>query len=343
MHATFLMLHLGALAPVEALAAWLLFGGVVGATSFAPERERAAIARGVPTPGVATAGGLLIFAAVVLVSGWVLVVPNALSQPASGAQRQVLASGPAKALPSGAAFVSVIELPQAPGAKLGPHAHIPGFAYVLQGRETIAFPGQPTQELHEGDGGFMGALAIHAHENRQRLPAAAVAVGLLAIGVAISITSLTLRAIRRGAMAALAVLLIAAAAVALWDPWANDWYFIGIRPATARGGVMPLPNASRIYESPDLKVGSEGPYTETLQILSVPAGGQFTVEAEPGPETFLVLSGRGAVELNDDDPISLGSSEAALAQEGMSVRLSNVGDETLSVLSFSLVASGGSQ
>ena len=41
MHATFLMLHLGALAPVAALVAWLLFGAVVGATSVNVEKARA--------------------------------------------------------------------------------------------------------------------------------------------------------------------------------------------------------------------------------------------------------------------------------------------------------------
>jgi quercetin dioxygenase-like cupin family protein len=344
MHATFLMLHLGALAPVEALAAWLFFGAAVGAMSVSLEPARApGTARSHPVTGVASAGGLLALLVALMAGGGVGVSGIALGQGETEAQSRVLATGPAKALPKGAVFVSVIELPQAPGAKLGPHAHVPGFAYVLRGRETISFPGQPTLELDAGQAGFMGALAIHSHENRNRVPAAALAAGLLAIGLALLVVCLTRIAARRAAIAALSGLLIVAGAVALWDPWVNDWFFIGVRPAAARGGMMPLPNASRVYESPDLEGLSAGPYTETLRIITVPASGQAAVEKEPGPETFLVLSGQGAIRVNGGPPISLGTSQAALAQERASVRISNLAGGTLFLLSFSVVGSGGTQ
>jgi len=346
MHGTFLMLHLGALAPLEALAAWLLFGAVVGATCVSIEPAGAAGALGTHrVTGVAPAGGLLMLLAALTMPGWIS-GPQAIrasAQETAGVESRVLATGPAEALPEGAVFVSVIELPQAPGATLGPHAHVPGFAYVLRGRETISSSAQPTLQLDAGEGGFMGALAIHSHENRNRAPAAALAVGLLLIGLALSAVSFTKIATRRSVMAALTCLLIVAGAVALWDPWANGWYFIGVRPEAARGGVMPLPNASRVYESPGLEGLSAGPYTETLRIITVPARGQTTVEQEPGPETFLVLSGQGAIQVGADTPISLGPSQAALAQQGGSVRISNSGEEALSLLSFSVVGSGGGQ
>jgi quercetin dioxygenase-like cupin family protein len=345
MHATFLMLHLGALAPVEALAAWLLFGGVVGATSVSIEQARAGSAArshrvtGVLPPGVLALAGALI------VGGWIAgsQTAGAPGQAPVGVRSRVLATGPAEALPEGAVFVSVIALRQAPGATLGPHAHVPGFAYVLRGRESISFPGQPTMELGAGQGGFMGALAIHSHENRNRVPASVLAAGLLVIGLALAAVSLTRIAARRAMMAALGGLLIVAGAVALWNPWVNDWFFIGVRPEAARGSVMPLPDASRVYESLDLDGLSPGPYTETLRVITVPAGGETTIEQEPGPETFLVLSGQGAIQMDGGSPISLGTSQAALAQEGASVRISNSGDEALSLLSFSVVRSGGTQ
>jgi quercetin dioxygenase-like cupin family protein len=345
MHATLLMLHLGALAPVEALAAWLLFGAVVGATSLSIEHARVESAARSHRTGILPAGGLLALVVALIAGGRIAgsQTAGALGQASASAGSRVLATGPAKALPEGAVFVSVIELPQAPGATLGPHAHVPGFAYVLRGRESISFPGQPTHEVDAGEGGFMGALAIHSHENRNRVPAAVLAAGLLAMGLALSAVSLSRIAARRAATAVLSGLLIVAGAVALLDPWVNDWFFIGVRPEAARGGVMPLPNASRVYESPDLESLSAGPYTETLRTITIPAGGQTTVEQEPGPETFLVLGGHGAMQVNDGSPISLGTSHAALAQQGASVRISNSGGETLSLLSFSVVGSGGSQ
>jgi len=345
MHATFMMLHLGALAPVGALTAWLLFGAVVGATSVATEPEREAPDPGSARPGVAPASALLALAAALTLGGWIYVSNpmGAVGAALSGTQTRVLATGEASALPDGAVFMSVVELPQAAGATLGPHAHVPGFAYVLKGQATIPFLDAPTMELNPGQGGFMGGLVIHSHENRKdRVTAALLAAGLVALGLIMSGVALMSIVARRVMIAAFTGLLIVAGAVALWNPWANDWFFIGVRPAVARGGVMPLPNATRVYESPDLESLSPGPYTETLRLITVEAGGLATVQREPGPEMFLVLSGQAEVRLNGDSPISLGTSQAALAQQGGSVEVSNSGGGPLSLLSFSVVGSGGS-
>jgi quercetin dioxygenase-like cupin family protein len=341
MHATFMMLHLGAMAPVVALAAWLLLGAVLGAASVPIEP---AVRRRVH-PGVVPTSGLLALAAALTLDGWISASPtSAATGSAGGSETRVLATGNANVLPEGAVFVSVVQLPQATGATLGPHAHVPGFAYVVRGQETISFRGAPTLELNSGQGGFMGGLVIHSHENRKdRAPAALLAVSLLALGLIMTAVSLMRFAAKRAAIAALTVPLIVVGAVALWNPWANDWFFIGVRPEAARGGVMPLPNATRVYESPDLKNLSPGPYTESLRSITVQAGGATTIQREPGPEMFLVLSGQAEVRSNGDLPISLGISQAALAQQGTSVEISNPGGEALDLLSFSVVADGGSQ
>jgi hypothetical protein len=347
MHATFMMLHLGALAPVEALAGWLLLGTVVGAVSAPVEREgerHGVRARARPRLAHPTTA-FVTLATVLTVGGWILMprAPTAIGQAAAGAEARVLATGQAKALPEGAVFVSVIGLPQATGATLGPHGHVPGFAYVLRRQAIIAFPGGPTMQLNSGQGGFMGGLVIHSHENRKdRVPAALVAAGLLALGLVLSGISLMKFAARRATVAALTGLLIVAGAVALWNPWANDWFFIAVRPEATRGGVMPLPNASRVYESPNLEGLSPGPYTESLRLITVPPGGQIMVQREPGPEMLLVLRGQAGVRLNAGSPTSLGTSQATLAQQGTSVQISNSGGENLDLLSFSLSASGGS-
>jgi quercetin dioxygenase-like cupin family protein len=337
MHASFMMLHLGALAPVGALAAWLLLGGVVGAMSLPIRREEEPLVR----PGPAQTAGLLGLAAALTLGAWISTSdPAGAIGQVTGAETRVLATGQANALPEGAVFVSVVALPQAPGATLGPHAHVPGFAYVLRGRETISFPGGPTMELNPGQGGFMGGLVVHAHENRKdRAAAALLAAGLLALGLILIVVSLARFAARRATMGALTGLLIVAGAVALWNPWANDWFFISVRPEAARGGVMPLPNASRVYESPDLDGLSPGPYTETLGLITVQAGEMTTIEEVPGPEMLLVLSGHAEVRLNGGSPIPLGTSQAALAQQGAAVQISNSGGEDLSLLSFSVVTS----
>jgi quercetin dioxygenase-like cupin family protein len=348
MQATFMMLHLGALAPVAALLAWLLLGAALGAASVPGDREgkTPTLSRRRASSRIAPTSGLISLGAALALGVWILVshAPGALGQAVGGVQTRVLATGEAPALPEGPVFVSVVALPQPSGATLGPHAHVPGFAFVLKGEATISFHDGSTMELNPGEGGFMGGLVIHSHENRKaRLPAALLAAGLLAVGLTLSGTSLMKFAPRRAAIGALAGLLIVAGAAALWNPWANDWYFISVRPEPARGGVMPLPNAARVYESRDLEGLSPGPYTETLRSITVPAGGQAAVQQEPGPEMLLVLSGQAEVLLNGGSPISLEASQAALAQEGASVQISNSGGEPLHLLSFSVVGSGGSQ
>src|SRR5207237_2671231 len=106
--------------------AWLLLGAVVGAAAIPPQREGGThTVRGAVVP----ASGLLALTGLAVIS---LSIATAIGQPSTATQTHVLATGQANALPEGAVFVSVIELPQAAGATLGPHGHVPGFAYVLQ-------------------------------------------------------------------------------------------------------------------------------------------------------------------------------------------------------------------
>jgi quercetin dioxygenase-like cupin family protein len=340
MHATFMMLHLGALAPAAALVAWLLLGSVVGAAAATVQQPMTRPDRRRVRPGLSAPSGLMAVAAL-SVTGWSLVSSGggATAKTATDVQTQILAEGPAEALPEGPTFVSVIELRQAPGATLGPHAHVPGFAYVLEGREAITFQDRSTISLGSEEGGFMGALEVHSHENRQdRTLAGSLALGLIVLGVTMSVASLARIASSRAVIAGMGGLIVAGA-VALWNPWSNDWYFIAVRPEASRGGVMPLPDSSRTYESPVLEGLAPGPYTEQLRLITVSSGEVFTVESAPGPEMFLVLNGQAEARFDDDSPVSLDASGAALAQPGASVELSNPTAGTLEVLSFRVIAS----
>ena len=340
MHATFMMLHLGALAPLEALLAWLLFGAVLGAAS-GVLRSGGAADDGTPAirvanPTVALLGAVIL--ATMLFAG-AFSVPRAGAMGAAepvftGASTRVLGTGKVPHLPPGNDFVSVIELGQAAGATLGPHAGHTGFAYGLRGQEIIALAGGPTLRIEPGQAGFIGGV-VHTHENRQgRLPAVLLAVGLLGLGLGLVLTGSTRWSGKRTTVSVLAVLLLAGGALALGNPGTNQWIFIGVRPESARGGVMPLPDASRVYESPDLRNLSPGPYVETLAVITVAPGSQAVVSREPGAEMLLVLVGGARIQLDGAQPIQLGVHQAALAQEGSMVTLSNSGAGQLTLLSF---------
>ncbi len=343
MHATFMMLHLGARAPLDALLAWLLFGAVLGAASGVRSNGTAAD-DGAPAIRVAdpTVGLLAVILATMLFAG-AFSAPRAgamgTAEPVfTGASTHVLGTGKVPTLPPMNDFVSVLELGQAAGATLGPHAGHTGFAYGLRGQEIIALAGGPTLRIEPGQAGFIGGV-VHTHENRQgRLPAVLLAVGLLVLGLGLVLTGSTRWSGKRTTVSVLTVFLLAGGALALGSPGANEWIFIGVRPESARGSVMPLPDAIRVYESPDLRNLSPGPYVETLEVITVAPGSRAAVSREPGPELLLVLVGGASVQLDGAQPILLGVHQAALAQEGAMVTLSNSGAGNLILLSFRVTA-----
>src|SRR2546430_11343259 len=132
-------------------------------------------------------------------------------------------------LPPGNDFVSVIELGQAAGATLGPHAGHTGFAYGLRGQEIVTLAGAPTLRIEPGQAGFIGGV-VHSHENRQGgLPAILLAVGLLGLGLGLVLTGSTRWSGERTTISVLIVLLLAGGAVALGNPGSNQWLFVGVR------------------------------------------------------------------------------------------------------------------
>jgi quercetin dioxygenase-like cupin family protein len=328
---SFMMLHLGPAAPIAALVAWVMFGAVLGASSQLAqwsrgmndvERRRAlALASGV-------AVAVVVAAAVIAA---LRVTPAGLTVTSA----RTLATGPVEALPPGADFVSVIDLIQAPGATLGPHAHVAGFAYDLRGVETLDFSDGTAVRVGPGEGGFMGMQVRHAHVNADRVPAAIVA--LLIVVAAVALSLILIRRSGRAARFAPAalVLLIAASMIGIWNPWSNDWLFLSVRPVSAHGAAMPLPTSSRVYESPDLGALPPGPYTETLQEITLAPGAE---PFEVGSTGVVVLLGLdGSVHLESADGTSqIGAGGATLVRTGSSVRISDAGERLAHVLSFTV-------
>jgi hypothetical protein len=343
MHGSLMMLHLGLAAPLAALIAWLLFGAVLGAT--ARSRSSDATLRGTVSPAigrttdpgavrmVALGSGLI----VLVVAG--LVVARILTQTGpSPAGARTLASGPVATLPQGALFFSIVELPQAAGGVLGPHAHVPGFAYSLNGVETLSFDDGRTVRVGPGEGGFMGTQAAHAHLNADdRVPAAVLAMLIVALVGVVGLIWFR-RATGTGRLLPVVlVVLIGAGSVATWDPWSNDWLFLSVRPAAARGAPMPIPTAVRAYESPDLGALPAGPYVETLEEIVVAPGAAPADLGSTGAVALFVLDGRLDIGSTGGPSIQIGSHGSTLIQPGTSVQLSNAGDRPLHLLRFAVM------
>jgi hypothetical protein len=290
MHASFFMLDLGLGAAAEALVAWVLFGAVAAAGRSLTVQPRAFV--------LAIGGAAL--AAVIAAA-----VPALVARADSGR----VVEGNITVL-AGPVFVSVLELPQPPGAVLGPHKHIAGFVLDASGIASMNVPGKGIVDVGPGDAFFTGSLQLHDHENRAAvLPA--VGIGLLLVGLTVAVRLLSGR---RRAVVLLGVLL-AAGAVATVDPLMNHWYFIGVRPAAQRGAVMPVPAGHRTYESLNLVGLRSGPYLERLTSRRLGSGqtAQFK-----GPGAIVVIDGQAAVttsgqeaDVSAQSGVTMGGSDVA--------------------------------
>jgi hypothetical protein len=268
MRATFFMLNLGPLAAVEALVAWLLFGAVLAAGRTLDLRSRDFYL----TSGAVALAAVLAFA-----------IPVIVTRTAGSS----VVEGKVTALPAGPVFISVLELPQPAGAVLGPHAHIPGFVLDVSGTATLAIAGKGTVDVGPGDAVFTANFLSHDHENRAAVPAAIV-LAVLLVGLTVA---LLVGVWRRRAVVLLAALLVLGV-VATINPLMNHWYFVGVRGAAARGGLMLVPAAQRTYESENLTALSAGPYTERLAYRLLASGESARLS---GPAAIVVLDGQASV------------------------------------------------
>lgn len=270
MTANFFMLNLGIGAAGAALIAWLLFVAVLAAGRTLTVGRRA----------VSVAFGAAVIAAAIALAAPGLAV-------AAGSGRVVEAR--VGALPSPPIFISVLELPQPPGAVLGPHTHVAGFVADVTGTATTVIAGNVV-DAGAGDAVFIGNLVEHDHENRAAVPVA-IALALLLVGMT---ALLVLRRGQRLAVGLTAALLVAGT-VATVDPLMNHWYFVAVRPAAQRGAAMPVPAGHRTYESAELTGQLGGPQLERLsdQRLTAGAVAQFA-----GPAAIVVLDGRVVITVD---------------------------------------------
>ena len=330
MHGSFMMLHLGVGAPIAALVAWLLFGAILGVTAGArPSDHSVRLRRTLRGPALAVAASIVAVIAIELV-----VVHPGVASTSSVTGTRMVATEPAQALPSGADFFSVLELSQTPGAQFGPHSHLfSGFAYGVKGVATITFDGAQAIRIAPGEAGFIGTLAVHSHNNADdRLPSAALA--LLIVALAAAVCLIWFRPARRaGRLLPVAlVLLIAAGAIGTWNPWSNDWLFFSVRAVGGRGAPMPLPTATRIYESPDLVGLPPGPYVQTLDEITVAAAGAIADVGSAGSGLLFELDGQVQLQQAGGSSVMLGARRATLLQPGVSVQAINSGDQPAHLL-----------
>lgn len=251
---------------------------------------------------------------------------------------KVLAQGPAKALPAGKVFDSILEFRQNPGADFGPHAHVPAIVYMLRGNSSISYTGGPHVAVGQGQAAFIPALVSHTHQNPDgRLGAGTIAVGLIALTILLCAATL-LRGPRRSiVVAGLLVLLIVGGALPVLGATSNDYYLFAIRSPVEHDRPMPRPDGRVEYLSPDLNPVPPGPYVETLSSITVPAGATYDAPVVRGPQIVVVLQGNAKVQVGDQT-YQLSVQGATMAQADQTLRIVNSGADPLQVLDFAVAS-----
>ena len=332
MHGSFMMLHLGLGAPLAALVAWLLFGAILGAASGSYLEDRRIPKR--------LAAGAAVAVVTLLASGLVGLV---LSEPPPGSSvtaTEMLATEPAQTLPTGTDYFSVLELTQPPGATLGPHAHpYAGFAYSVNGVATVDFSDGLTIRVTPDAAGFIGTQAAHSHRNTDdQLPTAALALVIVGLGVGVALIGFRPGQRSGRVLAVTLVLLIAAGTLGTINPWQNDWLFLSVRAVSQRGGPMPLPTTSRLFESADLGIVDGAPYVQTLEQITIAPGASVPDVGSTGPALLLVVDGTVEIQSTGGPSSQLGARGATVIQAGESIQVSNAASTAAHVLKFALTS-----
>jgi mannose-6-phosphate isomerase-like protein (cupin superfamily) len=312
MHANFFMLNLGQGAAAEALIGWLLFGAVLaGGRNLQVTPKVFGVAVG----------------AAVLAGAVALSVPALVARTNSN----TVVEGRVPSLPAGPAFISVLELPQPPGAVLAPHPpHIGGFVLDVSGTATMAVKGTGVIDVGPGDAVFLVLNVVHDHENRAAVPLA-IGFGLVLLGLTVWLV--TSRG--RGPAVLFIAALLVGGTVATVDPLMNHWYFIGVRQAAMHGAGMPVPAAHRTFESQDLSGLGGSPYLERLTHRTLGSGESFQFN---GPAAIVVLDGQASVTAaGRTTDLSAGSGATIAAGDHASVR---AGSGSARVLVLELVRGG---
>jgi quercetin dioxygenase-like cupin family protein len=276
--------------------------------------------------------------AVVVAGLWLASACSTASSMPSAVAVKTLAHGPVKNLPAGKIYINILEFRQVPGADFGPHSHGPGLEYTLHGTATTSFPGAAATSVGPGQAAFLPALSVHTHQNLDgRVGAGAIAVGLIIVVVLLCAATWLRGGRRRIVIAVLSLLLIAGAAMPLIGATTNDWYVFAVRPDSQRAQPMPRPDGRVVYSSPDLVAVPAGPYVETLNAITVPAGARYDAPSAPGPQLIVLVEGSASVRVGGA-ATQMGSGDATLAQSGTTLAIINPGSNTLQVLDFAVTS-----
>lgn len=123
-------------------------------------------------------------------------------------------------------------------------------------------------------------------------------------------------------------------------PSANSWYFVSIRPNTARTAAATFPGQKEAFASADLAALPAGAYSLGLRLVTVQPNGRTAAHKHGGLETILVLDGSVELRVQGAAMKTLQKGEGTSIQADTALQIWNKGTAPAKFLAFFVTADG---
>jgi quercetin dioxygenase-like cupin family protein len=123
-------------------------------------------------------------------------------------------------------------------------------------------------------------------------------------------------------------------------PSANTWYFVSIRPNTARGAAPTFPGQKEAFATVDLAALPAGAYSLGLRFVTIQPNGRTAAHKHGGLETILVMDGSVEVRVQGAAMKTLQKGEGTSIAADTVLQISNKGTVPAKFLAFFVTADG---
>lgn len=123
-------------------------------------------------------------------------------------------------------------------------------------------------------------------------------------------------------------------------PSANSWYFVSIRPNTARTAAPTFPGQKEAFATADLAALPAGAYSLGLRVVTIQPNGRTAAHKHGGLETLLVLDGSVEVRVQGASAKTLQKGEGTSIQADTPLQISNKGAAPAKFIAFFVTADG---
>ena len=120
----------------------------------------------------------------------------------------------------------------------------------------------------------------------------------------------------------------------------NLWYFISIRPNTARTAAPTFPGQKELFATADLPALADGAYTLGLRAVTVQPNGRTAAHKHGGRETIVALDGSVEIHVQGAAVRTLKKGEGVTIEADTPVQMWNKGTSAAKFLAFFVTADG---